>query len=134
MRFLKVSSRKYLAGRNRKGPLMRVTEALEIFEQSPSSFKAEIEKLSIKELYQLVKDLRLFSKPEIFKTSYDVLVNKKLLPLLKEVEALEKTITERGLLILHKHIYEETGFRVDSETLPNVAVRQMINEITNRSQ
>ena len=112
---------------------MRVSEALELFEQSAASFKSEIVRLRVKELYQLVKDLKLFRNPELFKTSHDVLVNKKLLPLLKEVEALEKTVTERGLFILHKHIYEETGFRVDSETLPNVAVRQMINEVTNRS-
>jgi len=112
---------------------MRVSEALKIYEQSVNSYKARLKELEIKDLIELVQDLRLVNHPEIFKTSHDVLVNKKLLPLLKEVEALEKTVTERGLFILHKHIYEETGFRVDSKTLPSVAVRKMINEITNWS-
>ena len=112
---------------------MRISEALESATKSMDSYKARLKELKIKDLIELVKDLRLINHPEIFKTSYDVLLNKKLLPLLKEVEALEKTVTERGLFILHKHIYEETGFRVDSKTLPSVAVRQMINEVTNRS-
>ncbi len=109
---------------------MRVSEALELFQQSPKSFKAEIEKLSIKEIYELVKDLMVSRNPELLHTSHDLLVNMKLLPLLKEVEALEKTITKTGLLILRKNIYEETGFKLDSNTSPSIQLRKLINEIT----
>jgi hypothetical protein len=112
---------------------MRVSEALELFEQSASSFKAEIERLSIKEIYELVKDLKLFKNPELFKISYYILL-KRSLDFLEDLENCEKTAKEGGFDILRRHVDEQTGFRVDSETLPSVAVRKMINEITNWSQ
>lgn len=112
---------------------MRVSEALELFEQSAASFKGEIVRLRVKELYELVKDLRLVNHPEIFKTSYDVLLNKKLLPLLEEFEALEKTFKGKGFDILRKHVYDETGFSVGSQALPSVVVRRIINEVTSGS-
>jgi len=114
---------------------MRVSEALELFEQSAASFKSEIVRLRVKELYELVKDLRLVNKPEVFNTARNIFLKDKLLPLLEEVEGYEKTFTkEEGFLILHKVICEETGLNVDLETSPNTVLRKIINEITNWSQ
>lgn len=112
---------------------MRVSEALEIFEQSPDSFEAEIERLSIKELYALVKDLKLFKNRDIFKISYHLLL-KKSIDFLEDLEDCEKNAKEGGFDILRRYVDEQTGFRADSKTLPSVAVRKMINEINNWSQ
>ncbi|MDO9066655.1 MAG: hypothetical protein Q7U96_06205, partial [Chloroflexota bacterium] len=102
-------------------------------EQSTSSFKTEVERLSIKEIYELIKDLRLYNKPEIFETSYDIILNKKLLPLLKETEALEKTLKKDGFLILRDTLYKETGFSSDLNTLPSTTLRKIIDEISSWS-
>lgn len=108
---------------------MRISEALESATKSMDSYKARLKELKIKDLIELVKDLRLVNHPEIFKTSYDVLLNKKLLPLLEEVEGYEKTFKGKGFDILRKHVYDETGFSVGSQALPSVVVRRIINEI-----
>ena len=114
---------------------MRVSEALELFEQSAASSKSEIVRLRVKELYELVKDLRLVNKPEVFNTARNIFLKDKLLPLLEEVEGYEKTFTkEESFLILHKVICEETGLNVDLKTLTSAVIRKIVNEITNWSQ
>ncbi len=111
---------------------MRVSEALEIFEQSPGSFKAEIERLSIKELYGLVKDLTLINKPQVFKISHDILLN-KLSNLLEGVEGF-KISTDDGLLVVRRHIYEETGFNLDLKAPLGSSLREIINKVASWSQ
>ncbi len=109
---------------------MRLSDALELSKKSMDSFKAEVTDLSIKELYELARDLRLVNHPEIFKICHAILKD-KLIRFYKGTEALEKSATgEEGIEELRDHIYEKTGFHIDSKTSPSTTLTKIIDEIT----
>lgn len=106
---------------------MRISDALEIAEKSLDSFEAELENLSIKELYELADNLRFTDNPKLFEISRKFLVN-KLREYLEGIEGIEVTKPE-GADKLRKYIYEETGLHLDSETSPSAGMKEFINKI-----
>lgn len=111
---------------------MRVNEALRIYGQSVNSYKARLTELEIKDLIELVQDLRLVNRPEVFNISHDILLKDKLTRFYRGIDSLEKCVTgEEGIEELRDHIRERTGFDIGRKTSPTAGLRRLINEITN---
>lgn len=111
---------------------MRVNEALKIYGQSVTSYKARLTELEIKDLIELVQDLRLVNHPEVFNISHDILMKDKLTRFYRAIDNLEKSATgEEGIEELRDYIREKTGFDIGSKTSPSAGLRRLINEITN---
>lgn len=106
---------------------MRVSEALELAEQSLDSFGARLEGLSIKELYELTDNLRFTDNSELFEISRKFLVN-KLREFLEGIEGIEVT-KPKGANKLRRYIYEETGLDINSETPPSAGMKEFIDKI-----
>ena len=107
---------------------MRVSQALELAEQSMDSFKASLEELKIKELVELTDNLRFIDSPEVFKTAHDLLID-KLENLWGQAKENEPNLPEIGVSILRRYIDEETGLTIYSDTQPTVGLRKYIDEI-----
>ena len=106
---------------------MRVSQALELAEQSIHSFKAGLDELPLKELVELTDNLRFTDNFEVFRTCHDLLVH-KLRRFLRGIEGIKVT-KERGVNALCDHIEEETGLKIDSKTPPSVGLKKHIDEI-----
>lgn len=107
---------------------MRVSEALELAEQSGNSFEARLKDLGIKELYELTDGLRFANYPEAFKTSHKFLIN-KLAHALEELENLEKNSTPLGITALRRFVCEEIGFSITPGISPSIGLKEYMDEI-----
>jgi hypothetical protein len=107
---------------------MRISEALELAGQSLDSLMVKLKELNVKELFELVNDLRFSNNPEVFTSCHNVLI-KKLLIFLEEMERLEKNSTHRGLDILRRFTHEKIGITTGPDTLPSIALRKYLDEI-----
>lgn len=108
---------------------MRVSEALKLAEQSTDSFEGKLEKLSIKELYELTDNLRFTDNHEIFQISHESLM-KKLLRFSRVMENLERNVEgEEGIDEIIHHVRKKTGFKIDWETSPSAGLKEFIDEI-----
>ena len=109
---------------------MRISEAIELARQSMDPLMARIDQLDIKELFELVNDLRFSNNPEVFTSCHNVLI-KKLLIFLEEMEELEKNSEPRWLDILRHFTHEKIGIRTSPDTAPNIALRKHLDKIRN---
>ena len=89
---------------------MRISEALELAGQSLDSLMVKLKELNVKELFELVNDLRFSNNHE-------------------EMERLEKNSTHRGLDILRRFTHEKIGITTGPDTLPSIALRKYLDEI-----
>ena len=55
---------------------LRISEALALAEKSMNAFEKKIREIQLKDLYELVKDLRYVNNPRVFNTTYKVLREK----------------------------------------------------------
>lgn len=107
---------------------MRVSEALELAQQSTDSFEAKLRELSMKELYELTDGLRFANNPEAFKTSHKLLIN-KFADALEQVEYFENHSTPLGIDALHYFISEKVGFDTTPGILPSASLKEYMDEI-----
>ena len=113
---------------------MNIGEALGIAEKSIPSFKEKMEKIRLKELYELTENLRFANTPPAFETAFDVL-KKRLNTFYSWAKEGE---SKSGDTILRIEAYRITGFEIfnaqspefDHTVLPSAFFQSLISTVS----
>jgi hypothetical protein len=120
------------------GGKLRVAEALALAEKSMDAFEKKIREIKLKELYDLVDDLRYLNNPRVFNVAYKVLREKSVrwYEYMKSSEKKRKHI-DPNFFSERLSAYDGTGFelfnyksREFDERPPNEIFKDLIQKIS----